>query len=52
MLTRKSENLKDIKLVTSVGLPLRASDRTAGTDDALLMSWQQPCTSPTTHAGF
>jgi len=26
-------------------------ERTAGTGDALLMSWQQPCTSPTIRAG-
>src|SRR6218665_656659 len=29
----------------------RASVRTAVTVDSMLMNWQQPCTSPTTHAG-
>jgi len=29
----------------------RTSHRTAGTGDTLLMNWQQPCKSPTTHAG-
>src|SRR6218665_696821 len=29
----------------------RKSHRTAGTGDTLLMNWQQPCKSPTTHAG-
>jgi len=32
-------------------VPWKASDRTAGTGDALLMSWQRLCTSPTTRAG-